>query len=126
MVNIITKALSTVSDNGQSENTPLIAVLLTVILMLNTFISGFSHFTATTRVAYAMARDGAFPGGKWLATIHPLTKNPEMCVLLIFFLDAIMALLPMISSSFFSAVTQTIAAGLQISYLIPVSIRMYL
>ena len=34
---------------------------LTVVLLLNIFLAGFSHMTVTTRIAFAMVRDGALP-----------------------------------------------------------------
>ena len=42
---------------------------LTVLLMLCIFFNGISSFTVTTRIAYAMARDGAFPGSRYIAYV---------------------------------------------------------
>jgi len=41
-------------------------VTLTLALMLNVFLAGFSHMTVTTRLTYALVRDRAIPGAEYL------------------------------------------------------------
>ena len=43
--------------------------LLTGLLMMGIFFNGISSFTVTTRISYAMARDGAFPGSRYIAYV---------------------------------------------------------
>jgi amino acid transporter len=37
------------------------AVAMTALLIVNIFFAGFSSMTVTSRIGFAMARDGAFP-----------------------------------------------------------------
>jgi amino acid transporter len=42
------------------------AIIMSLILAINVYLGGFSHLTFTTRVVFAMSRDGAFPGSKYI------------------------------------------------------------
>lgn len=42
------------------------AMAMSVLLAINVYLGGFSHMTVTTRVVFAMSRDGAFPGSKYI------------------------------------------------------------
>jgi len=42
------------------------AIIMSLILAINVYLGGFSHLTVTTRVVFAMSRDGAFPGSKYI------------------------------------------------------------
>jgi len=41
------------------------ASFLTVVLLINIFLAGFSAMTVTTRIAFAMVRDGALPKSEY-------------------------------------------------------------
>lgn len=55
--------------------------------------------TVTTRIAFAMARDGALPGSSTLRYVWPVTKSPVWTVVLIFGIDAVLMLLPLGNTS---------------------------
>jgi amino acid transporter len=42
------------------------ALIMSLILAIKVYLGDFSHFTVTTRVVFAMSRDGAFPGSKYI------------------------------------------------------------
>jgi amino acid transporter len=42
------------------------ALTMSILLAINVYLGGFSHMTVTTRIVFAMSRDGAFPGSKYI------------------------------------------------------------
>jgi hypothetical protein len=72
-----------------------VGLMLTNVLIANLFFAGVSSFTVTSRIGYAMARDGAFPYGKQLARIWSATKSPVGSVVLVFVTDCLLLLLPL-------------------------------
>ena len=61
----------------------------------------------TSRIAYAMARDGAFPWSWALSPVNKYTQTPLYTVLLVFVVDSIMLLLPLGATQAFTAVTSS-------------------
>lgn len=100
------------------------AVAMTSMLIINIFFAGFSSMTVTSRIGFAMARDGAFPGSKVLYKINQKTKAPERIIFLVFIMDLLLCLLPLISKTAFEAITSISAIGYQISYAIPILLRL--
>jgi amino acid transporter len=100
------------------------AVSMSVLLLVNIFLGGFSHMTVTTRICYAMARDGALPGSRFMDKVHPRVKVPVNAIIVIFFLDALLCLLPLGSSTAFDAINSISTIGYQISYAIPIVLRL--
>eukprot|EP00347_Sterkiella_histriomuscorum_P009672 403340314 len=100
-----------------------LSLIMTMILMLNIFLAGFSNLTVTSRIGFAMARDGAFPYSDQLKKINKDTKSPDMMILLIFILASCLCLLPLISSTAFEAITSIATIGVQLSYAIPIFFR---
>lgn len=43
---------------------------LSILLLVNVFLGGFSHMTVTSRIVYAMARDGALPGSDYIKGVN--------------------------------------------------------
>lgn len=86
-------------------------LVLTVILLLNVFLAGFSHMTVTTRITYALVRDGALPGSNWMDHLNPRTHNPDRVLLVVLILDAALCLLPLLSTTAFTAITQITTIG---------------
>lgn len=112
IVNIFVLAFTTPTDNGTSQETPLAALLLTILLFLNMFANGLSHMTITVRIAYAMARDNAVPFSFLMGRINPVTKIPDRAVVGVFIVDSLVCLLPLVSASAFAAVTSLTSIGL--------------
>ena len=100
------------------------AVAMTSMLIVNIFFAGFSSMTVTSRIGFAMARDGAFPGSKVLYKINSKTKTPDRIILLVFLMDLLLCLLPLLSTTAFEAITSISAIGYQISYAIPILLRL--
>jgi len=73
------------------------AVAMTSLLIINIFFAGFSSMTVTSRIGFAMARDGAFPGSSILYKINSKTKTPDRIIFLVFVMDVLLCLLPLIS-----------------------------
>ena len=99
-------------------------MVLTVVLIINLFFAGISSLTVTTRIGFALVRDGALPGSATLRYIWPLTKSPVGVVALTFLLDFLMMLLPLATTTALSAVLSICVIGYQISYAIPILLRL--
>lgn len=100
------------------------SLFVTILLLINVFCAGFSSMTVTSRIGFAMARDRAFPWSKALHRVHPVTKAPDAVIALTFVLDVLLCLLPLISKTAFEAITSITAIGYQISYAIPIFLRL--
>lgn len=61
VMNIFALAFTTNSDNGTATLAPIYPVLLTIFLVFLNFINGFCKMTTTTRIVYALGRDGGLP-----------------------------------------------------------------
>lgn len=60
--------------------------------------------TVTTRIVFAMSRDGAFPFGKY---IYGVNKRglPVKSIIFVFFVDSLLCLLPIVNTTAFTAIT---------------------
>jgi len=100
------------------------AMVLTALIVGMSFMAGLSNMTITARVGWAMARDGAFPGSAWLKEVHPTTRSPYRMVLVVLIIDLILLFIPLGSNLAFAAVTSISTVGYQLSYLIPIYLRL--
>jgi amino acid transporter len=98
-------------------------ISMAALLLVNCFFAGFSSLTVTSRIGFAMARDGAFPYSDKLSYVHPKTKSPVAMIFLVFILDALFCSLPLISETAFDAITSITTIGYEISYMIPILLR---
>ncbi len=98
-------------------------ISMAALLLINCFFAGFSSLTVTSRIGFAMARDGAFPYSEQLRYIHPKTKSPVVMIFLVFILDTLFCMLPLISETAFDAITSITTIGYEISYMIPILLR---
>jgi len=96
---------------------------LTMLLIFNIFFAGVSSITVTTRITFALARDGAFPGSKHLTPIYQKTKSPLRTILLVYIVDALLLLLPLANTTAFAAMISLCTIGFQMSYAIPIWCR---
>jgi amino acid transporter len=96
---------------------------LSLLLIINMYFSGQGSFTVTTRIAYAMARDGAFPCSNYIKTISSHTKAPTGSIAFTCLVDVILILLTLVNTTAFGAVTSLSVIGYQISYAIPIYLR---
>ena len=100
------------------------AAALTVLIVIMAFMAGLANMTITARVGYAMARDGAFPGSKWLSVLNSHSQSPVNMILAILVFDFVLLLVPLGNQLAFTAVTSISTIGYQISYLIPIVMRL--
>ena len=87
------------------------ALDMTSLLIINLLFAGFSSLTVTSRIGFAMARDGAFPGSKYLRGVNKRTKTPIANIFLVFAFDAILCLFPLFSQTAFAAITGITTIG---------------
>ena len=97
---------------------------MTCMLMINIFFAGFSSMTVTSRIGFAMARDGGLPFSKFFYKLNPKTLTPDRIIFLVFVADVLLCLLPLISETAFAAITSISSIGYQISYAIPILLRL--
>jgi amino acid transporter len=70
-----------------------------------------------------MARDGVFPFSSYLRWIYQPTKTPLANIIFVFFIDCLLLLLQLASTTAFAAIIAIATLGFQISYLIPIFFR---
>jgi amino acid transporter len=101
------------------------AVLCLCILVGGVFFCGCSVVTSTSRLIYALSRDGALPFSKTLYKLHPKTKTPVTAVWGIAVAAGILGLLYLGSSTAFLAITSVSTISLNITYGIPTLCLMF-
>ena len=111
------------TDSTGSHN-KIGSVTMTIMLLVNLFCAGFSSMTVTSRIGFAMAREKAFPFSHVLHRVNKSTKAPDTMILLVLVLDVLLCLLPLISRTAFEAIASITAIGYQISYAIPIMLRL--
>eukprot|EP00123_Amoebidium_parasiticum_P016577 comp23503_c0_seq1/m.39378 comp23503_c0_seq1/g.39378 ORF comp23503_c0_seq1/g.39378 comp23503_c0_seq1/m.39378 type:complete len:543 (-) comp23503_c0_seq1:392-2020(-) len=98
-------------------------IILASILILNLFFAGVSSLTVTSRIGFAMVRDGSLPGSSFFYHVNQATKIPIRLVLLTAFLDVVLLLLPLVNTTAFDAILSITVIGFNISYGIPIFLR---
>jgi amino acid transporter len=68
----------------------------------------------TSRIIYALARDDALPLSWAIKPVYPGTQCPVRSVLVVFLLDSLFMLLPLVNSSALAAITGTCTVGYQV------------
>lgn len=100
-------------------------MLLSILFILNNFGNGFNHYTVTSRVAYALARDNAFPLSGWIKKLNRDTKNPDNANAFVFFVESFLLVIYILNSDVYDNLTSLCAIGVHSSWLIPISLRFY-
>ena len=100
-----------------------LALTCSWIILVIMYFSGMSSLTVTSRIGYAMARDGAFPGSKFIRKVSGTNQTPVGAILLVFIVDVLLLLLNLVNNTAFLAITSIAAIGYQISYAIPIYLR---
>ena len=108
-----------------------VGLILTNVVIATLFFAGMSSLTVTSRIGFALARDGAFPASKFFSRVNPTTQSPIQMVILVLVIDWLLLLLPLATMSLdstygaiaFNAVTSICVIGYQISYCIPLMLR---
>eukprot|EP01035_Chromulina_nebulosa_P019806 gene19806-25750_t len=97
---------------------------LSWLIAVNLFLAGISSPTITSRIAYALLRDGAFPYSSYWSKVDDNTKSPISALLLVFIFDAVLLLLPLVSEIAFTSILGICTIGLDISYAIPIVLKL--
>jgi amino acid transporter len=90
---------------------------MSILVLINLFFAGFSSMTVTSRIGFAMARDNAFPGSKFLYHVTAKNKVPDRLIILVFLIDFALVLLPLqalsppYETSGFTAITSITTIG---------------
>lgn len=94
-----------------------------IFVMLSIFFCGSSLTLGSSRMVYAFARDGAMPWSKYLHKLDKHTNNPVNAVWFNIIVAAIVGVLYMINSTAYEAIVSVNTIGSQLSYLVPILLR---
>jgi amino acid transporter len=97
---------------------------LSLLLIVSSFFTGVASLTATSRICYAMARDNALPWSGGLTYIWPATASPMGTVLATLVMDYALLMLGLASSEGLTAVLSITVIGFQLSYAMPLVLRL--
>jgi amino acid transporter len=81
------------------------SLTMSILLLINVYLGGFSHMTVTSRIIFAMSRDGALPGSKYIYGVNKKLQLPVKSIILTFTVASILCLLPLINDTAFDAIT---------------------
>ena len=100
---------------------PQWTLILSALLLVNSFFSGYSNLILASRITYAVARDEAIPYSKMFSAVDS-NKSPVNATLLLFCVGAALQCLPLFCSGTvaISSVASTGTMTMQISYMIPI------
>jgi len=99
------------------------AIALSILLVINIFFAGNSSVTITSRITFALARDKALPFSDTFYALNKSTKSPFNAIMLIWFVDVILLLIGLGNSTAFVAITALTTIGFQLSYAVPIWMR---
>ena len=99
-------------------------IFMVMLIFMSTFLNSFTCITVASRIVFAMVRDGAIPYSRYFYYINPSRKSPDRIIVLLFLLESLLCLLPLISYTAFTAINQLATICLQITYMIPILLRL--
>ena len=102
---------------------PKFGAALCWLVVIVTFFAGLSSVAVTGRITFALARDDGFPFSKTVAQVHPYFKSPLMAIIMVWFFDSLLLLLPLVNSVAFNSITGIATIGFQVSYAIPIFMK---
>ena len=101
--------------------------ILTWIVLVNLFFAGVSSVAITARITFSLMRDNAFPYSEFFAQVHPVYKSPVNAIFFVFVIDCFLQLLPLIpknGDTAFESIVGMSTIGFQISYGIPILLKL--
>jgi amino acid transporter len=101
---------------GSSTGASLLALCVTLIAVA----ANAAGVTSTSRTAWAFARDRGLPASSFLSVVNPMLKVPVRMVVLVIFLQMLLGLIYLGSSTAFNAVLSMAILGMYASYLSPI------
>ena len=98
---------------------------LTWIIVINLFFAGVSSVAVTGRITFALFRDRAFPFSDFFTKVDPMFQSPMPAILFVAVFDAFIQLLPLNAAgeTAFSAIVGISTVGFQVSYAIPIFLK---
>ncbi|KAJ5211391.1 Amino acid/polyamine transporter I [Penicillium cf. griseofulvum] len=99
---------------------PAGASVLTLCITLTAAAANAACVTSTSRTAWAFARDSGLPASEFFAEVNTTLKVPVRMVLVVGFLQMLLGLLYLGSSTAFNAVLSMAILGMYASYLSPI------
>ncbi|KAI8055589.1 amino acid/polyamine transporter I [Gilbertella persicaria] len=94
-----------------------------IFIMISTFTCGSALTLGSSRMVYAFARDGAMPFSKFLHSLNKKTKTPVNAVWFNILVAGVVGILYMINSTAYEAIVSVNTIGSQMSYLVPILLR---
>lgn len=102
---------------------PAWTMVFLIFVMGSIFFSGSALTLGSSRMLYAFARDGAMPFSKRLHSLNEKTKSPVWAVWFNIVVAGILGILFMINSTAYTAIVSVNTIGSQLSYLVPILLR---
>lgn len=99
---------------------PAGASVLALCITLTAVAANAACVTSTSRTAWAFARDGGLPASQLFAKVSPTLKVPVYMVLVVGFLQMLLGLIYLGSSTAFNAVLSMAVLGMYASYISPI------
>lgn len=97
------------------------------IVVINLFLAGISSVAVTGRITYALMRDKAFAYSDFWGAVHPYFRTPVNSIFFVCFFDMLIQLLPLIPNggdTAFSSIVSLCTIGFQVSYGIPILLKL--
>ena len=96
------------------------ATILALCISLVALAANAAGLTSTSRTAWAFARDNGLPGSQFFSVVNPTLKVPIRMVLMVSFLQMLLGLIYLGSSTAFNAVLSMAILGMYASYFSPI------
>jgi amino acid transporter len=99
--------------------------VLAWLVAVNLFFAGISSVAVTGRITYALMRDEAFPYSQFFGQVHPTLKSPMHSIMFVCIIDSLLQLLALNSDGVtaFYSITALCVIGFQVSYCIPIVLK---
>lgn len=103
-----------------ATGSPAGASILALCITLIAVAANAAGLTSTSRTAWAFARDDGLPASGFLSTVNPTVKVPVRMILVVSFLQMLLGLIYLGSSTAFNAVLSMAILGMYASYFSPI------
>lgn len=101
---------------GSAAGASILALCITLIAVA----ANAAGLTSTSRTTWAFARDDGLPASEFLSAVNPTVKVPVRMILVISFLQMLLGLIYLGSSTAFNAVLSMAILGMYASYFSPI------
>ncbi|KAI9264711.1 amino acid/polyamine transporter I [Helicostylum pulchrum] len=102
---------------------PTWSMVFLVFVVISIFFCGSALLLGSSRMVYAFARDGAMPFSKQLHLLNNRTQSPINAVWMNVLVAGIVVILHIINSTAYKAIVSVDTIGSQMSYLVPIFLR---